>query len=382
MVKKSNQRSHFRTWQYGLFLFFSVFFLFAVTELLLRLFWNNPYIPDKTNSGYTRFHQKGITAFLRIEKLLYSGGGKIRFAIDDKMAISDGSGQKQNQTAIALGGSTTENVLVPEGLRWPDLLVIPTLNYGVGGNSSVDGYYNLRFLIEKEIMKLTDVFLMYVTNDLRALLRKGSDMFIIEGWNEQPDDRLSLFDNPDQKVLFGLRIRDSAILSFIKFNFKNIIGRTRFYETYLSFRKTQDTLEQLTQDEFNSFLRSFRLNFLPKRIAVYSEIDSLANRHGVNLIFLTQPNSYRKDFRPFHDDLRLFPVYNKKKMTLEQAALVMKILNNQNRKLARALNRQLIDVEACFSSLDPSPLFYDSIHYTVRGSRQFAECVNNILKDK
>jgi hypothetical protein len=358
-----------------------VFLLFAVTEFLLRLFWNNPYIPDKTNSGYTRFHQKSITAFLRIEKL-YSGGGKIRFAIDDKMAISDGSDQKQNQTAIALGGSTTECVLVPEGLRWPDLLVIPTLNYGVGGNSSVDGYYNLRFLIEKEIMNPTDVFLMYVTNDLQALLRKGSDMFTIKGWNEKPDDRLSHFDNPDQKVLFGLRIRDSAIFSFIKFNFKNIIGRTRFYETYLSFRKIQDTFEQLTQDEFNLFLRIFRLNFLPKRTAVYSEIDSLANRHGVNLIFLTQPNSYRKDFRPFHDDLRLFPVYKNKKMTLEQAALVMKILNNQNRELARALNRQLIDVEACFSSLDPSPLFYDSLHYTVSGSRQFAECVNNILKDK
>jgi hypothetical protein len=69
-------------------------------------------------------------------------------------------------------------------------------------------------------------------------------------------------------------------------------------------------------------------------------------------------------------------------MTLEQAARVMEILNDQNRELARALNRQLIDTESCFSSLDPGPLFYDSIHYTVRGSRQFAECVNNFLKDK
>jgi hypothetical protein len=313
---------------------------------------------------------------------LYRDGGKIRFAIDENMAISNGSGQTQNQTAIALGGSTTECGLVPEGLRWPDLLRLPTLNYGVAGNTSIDGYYNLRFLIEKKIMKPTDVFLMYVTNDLRAFLRKGSNTFTLESWNESPVNPLSLFDNSKQVVLFGYRVQDSSLLSFINFHFRNIGGLRKFYETYLSFRKTQDTLEQLPQDEFNSFLRSFRLNFLPKRAAVYTEIDSFAKRHGLNLIFLTQPNSYRMDFRAFHDDLRLFPVYNNKKMTLEQAARVMKILNDQNRELARVLNRHLIDTEACFSPFDPSPLFYDSIHYTVRGSRQFAECVNNFLKDK
>jgi hypothetical protein len=358
-----------------------VFLLFAVTEFLLRLFWNNPYVQKNTGSEYTRFHQKGLTAFGRIERL-YRDGGKIRFAIDENMAISDGSVEEQFKSAIALGGSTTECGLVPEGLRWPDLLTLPTLNYGVAGNTSIDGYYNLRYLVEKKFMNITDIFLMYVTNDLRAFLRKGSDTFTLERWSEPPVTPLSLFDNSKQEVLFGFRVQDSSLLSFINFHFRNIGELRNFYKTYLSFRKTQDTLGQLTQDEFASFLRNLRLNFLPKRISVYTEIDSFAKRHGVNLIFLTQPNSYREDFRAFHHDLRLFPVYNNKKMTLEQAARVMEILNDQNRELARALNRQLIDTEACFSSLDPGPLFYDSIHYTVRGSRQFAECVNNFLKDK
>ncbi len=253
------------------------------------------------------------------------------------------------------------------------------MNYGVSGNTSIDGYYDLRFLIEHKVVLPTHVFVMYVINDLRAFLMGGGDNFIIAGWNQPPVNLASHRDNPDYAILFGLHVQDSSLLSFIKFNIKNIFGH-KYYDSYLAVRKAQAHLQQVTQDEFISFLDKLYIDFLPKRADVYSEIDTLARSYNINLVFLTQPHSYREDFMPLNDDLRLYPVLYSKKMTPKQAAMVMNILNNQNRELAHLFNRHLIDVEACFLALDPSSLFYDSVHYTLKGSVQFAECVNSYLE--
>ena len=122
--------------------------------------------------------------------------------------------------------------------------------------------------------------------------------------------------------------------------------------------------------EFATLLQTFREQFLPARKAVYSAWRKLAVQNNLQLVFLTQPHAYREDFQPYQDDLRLFPVVGSKKLNLIQAALLMDEINAQTREIAQG--HKLIDTAACFAAFTSTGLFYDSVHYTLRGSRQSA----------
>jgi hypothetical protein len=141
-------------------------------------------------------------------------------------------------------------------------------------------------------------------------------------------------------------------------------------------------MEYLNYTEFDKLLNDIYGNFLPRRKKVYFEIFRYLEANNISLIFLTQPHAYRKDFKPRDEDLRLFPTFENKKMTLEQSSKLMDIINNHTLDLAQTMETPYIDVAACFSLLNPSPLFYDSVHYTLSGSRHFAKCVNQSLPVK
>ncbi len=356
----------------------SPIFILAVLEFLLTAFWENPYTLTNNHEQYTRFYPKGTVAYAQINNRLYEGYHRVRFAVGNRLAISDGL--NQNKKAASLGGSTTESGLVPEGQRWPDLLKIPTFNYGVSGNTSIDGFYNLKFLIENNIISPEYVFVMYGINDLQAFLSEGADNFKIKGWNKPSDNPLVIIDKADQELFFGIRIKDSSILSFLKYYVNNFSGRV-FYEAAYKNRKNQEQVDSLTYEEFNVFLENLKNQFLPMRKNVYLEINRFIKEHKLALIFLTQPHAYRKEFQPMGkgNDLRIFPIVQNKKMTLKQSSIVMDIINNQTREIAQLLDQKLIDVEVCFSKLPLGQLFYDSMHYSLNGSRQFAKCVNQYL---
>ena len=351
--------------------------LLVVLEFLLTIFWQNPYLLSNNFDQYTRFYPKGILAYFKVNRL-YEGNYRIRIATDDNMAISDGSNIQKNKDAICIGGSTTLNAFVPEGQRWPDLLKLPAYNYGISANTSIDGYYNLKFLIENKIVNARYVFIMFAVNDLRAFLTKGADNFKIAGWSQPANNHIAFIDNADQKIFSGFRVKDSSLLSFARYYLNNFSGRS-FYERYHKNRKVQEQLEHLNQEEFDVLLKDLKDNFLPMREKVYSEIYNFSKEHKLQLIFLTQPHAYREDFKPIEQDLRLFPVFRNKKMTLKQSAIVMDILNNQNRKFAQVFGQTLIDVDTCFSKMPSGELFYDSVHYSLNGSIQFASCVNKYL---
>ncbi len=356
----------------------SPFFLLGLVELLLRLFWQNPYLQERISPEFTRFHTKNIEVSVRTDGL-YEGGKNVMISMTDDMAISDGSGSNRKKRAVAVGGSTTADALSPEGRRWPDLLAVPTVNYGASANTTVDSYYNLLFLLENNVVKPEIVFMMHAVNDLHHYLKNGRPPFAVEGWNRPPVNMLQL-DNPHRVLFLGIRLSDSWLLSFLRYRMGILKGHEA-YGIYLGQRKTQDKLQWLGPEEFSSFKREFTHDFLPARADVYSTINNLLKNHGVEFIILTQPNNYREDYVPYREDLRLFPIVAGKKMSMEQTAGIFKILNDQNRELARRFNRRMIDVEACFAKLNPSPLFYDSVHYTEQGSLLTANCINAQLDD-
>lgn len=347
--------------------------MLAGLELGLAFWWDNPYTAvNPTTPEHTRFHPGGISAYFKVSHL-YGDGQDVRLAVTKKLFISNG--EDSDKKSLALGGSTTECGLVPEGRRWPDLLQPPAYNYGVSGNTGVDGYYNLKFLTESRILKPERVFVMYAVNDLRAFLSKGVDKFKLEAWHEPPVNPLILLDQVNQKVIGNLRVRDSALLSFLRYSSANQRGRS-FYAHYLMQRRQQDKLEAIQPAEFEALLKRFREQFLPARQAVYLAWHKLAATHGLTLVFLTQPHAYRENITPYQEDLRLYPVAGGKRLNLAQAAQLMAELNTQTREIAQLNGSRLIDTAACFEALPANGLFYDSVHYTLRGSQQFASCVN------
>ena len=267
---------------------FSAVILLAVIELLLVFFWNNPYRLSNSHPVYTRFHPSKLLAYAAIHDRLYSGEYRVRIYVEPDMSISSGS-VRNDTAAICIGGSTTESALVPEGQRWPDLLQLPAKNFGVSGSTSIDGYFNLKYLIESAGAKPQAVFLMFAVNDLRAFLSKGAEGFTIEGWNEPMGNALVEIDSIDDHVLFGLRIRDSALLSFIRYEANNIRGR-EFFNSYYAQRQAQAELSVLSDGEFRGLFDAFVDDFLPRRKRVYEEIDRVARTHETGALF-TSPTS-------------------------------------------------------------------------------------------
>lgn len=344
-------------------------------EVLLRLLWANPYLLNYEAGDNVRFHPKNMRGYFKVERL-YEGEHRIRLKVLDNFAISDGREHKKE--AVCLGGSTTESALVPEGLRWPDIINPPCYNYGVSANTLIDGYRDLRHLVQEGVVTAKKVYIMFGVNDLRAFLLKREVPFDTNGWLNDPlGNTLSTIDKADTGLPGGIRIKDSSLLSFILHNYQNIRGRA-FYSSYLKQVKEQAALQVVSDKEFDVFLKELREDFLPKRMEVYQRIrDFASGPKSLSVTYLTQPHAFDEDFTPYADDLRLYPVYKGKKMTLLQASMAMDVINAHTREAASLFGHKVIDVEACFRGKPLGGLFYDSVHYTLKGSRQFAQCVDN-----
>jgi hypothetical protein len=346
----------------------------VLIEFVLAAFWINPYLLSTKHAAYTRFHPPGLLAYAAIRDQLYPGHHRVRIYVDRDMAIARGS-EKAEASPISIGGSTTETALVPEGQRWPDLLSPPSQNYGVSGNTLIDGYHNLKFLLEEVGQKPGYVYVMFGINDLRAFLTKGSNSFSIQEWHQPRDNILSNIDHVNEELLPGVRVRDSALLSFLRYQTNNFIGR-EFFTSYSAQKKAQDALLFLTDSEADDLFTNLRTRYLPKRSKVIEAYSMLAAKHDLPLYFIGQPHAYVEDYKPYRADLRLMPVIGNKKMTIAQAARFLSAINEHTRKASQGLGHSYIGVDRCFAANGIDGLFYDSVHYTLKGSQRFATCVN------
>jgi hypothetical protein len=243
----------------------------------------------------------------------------------------------------------------------------------------VDSCWNLRFLADSLEPPVTTVYIDHAINDLRAYLIAGAEGFTLEAWRQEPVDLFSI-DNPGQRVLLGLTVRDSWLLSLLRFTERDLRGR-RIFDAYLANREAQADLPKLGEPGFRKFRTAVREEFLPARRRVYSRLAAFVRERGIEVVMCTQPHAYRPDFRPFDTDLRLFPVVDGRRLSPGQAAAVVATLNRQNVALAARHGWRLADAADRFASLDPSPLFYDAVHLTPEGSRLFADCVSEALTD-
>ena len=345
---------------------------FTLLEGLLRLAWVNPYTPSPP---VDRYQSRLGDAWWRASAYtggLYDGGGRIQ-GVRTRFRSLSGGGPDVATPVIALGGSTTEAVLVPQGQRWPDLLEPPAMNYGVAENSVIDSYRNLSLLLNEIDLRPQRILLMHAVNDLTEILR-APDHFGIDLLPHRP------IHNPLEaeatRRIMGVPVRDSWLLSFISFQFYERVGRdlTRAAPPVV----LPPNAIFLGEPQIQA-LADYVKTLLPARKQAIQAIQELAAAHGAELVLLTQPHAMRPDYEPYLVERRMMRTFRSQWMPYEGDAMLFGIVNDHTRQVAADLGLALVDVDQCFEALNPTPLFYDGVHYTPMGSVAVAECINNTL---
>lgn len=344
----------------------------AILEILLRLLWSNPYRPAPPVDEYrSRLETTWSRASANVAAL-YEGGGTIYGEHTRFRSLSSG-GVGEPTPVLALGGSTTETALVPEGERWPDLLEPPAMNYGVNDNCVVDSQRNLQFLFEETGLRPARVLVMHAVNDLTEILR-AADNFGLELLPHRP--LYNPLEAEAESDVLGVPVGDSWLLSFLSFNLYERIGRDLTRAAPPS--DLPDDAPLLTDVQIEA-LTAYVQSMLPVREEVFVAMRDLARGYGAELFLMTQPHAMRPDYQPYRVERRMRRFLGSQFMTHEQHAGLLGLMNDHTREVAERLGTGLIDVAACFRALDPTPLFYDGVHYTHAGSKAVARCVNEEL---
>ena len=347
--------------------------LLLTIELALRLVWHNPYLDAPLDTS-ARLHAKNLDIEVSSEGY-YPLSESIRFHTREDRSISNGVVQV-GSTFIALGGSTTESSLVPEGDRWPDLLAPAALNFGVSGNYLIDSYYNLIHLHEALAPPPDTATIMHAVNDLGFFVNRGAENFEINNWSHRLEHPLVTFDNTNRVVFGGVKISSSSVMSLITY-LRNNSGVRLIIEPSVALKEARDNMSILEDVEFQKLKSEFVNEFLPKRLSVYEQISRTSSRLRVKLILLSQPHAFVKDYTPPIQDLRVTPVWSGRRLTITQTSELMDLLNEQTLNFAQENSIKSIDLAKCIGSQEVGPLLYDSVHYSMQGSKAVAECINS-----
>ena len=341
-------------------------------ELFLQLFWKNPYL-DKPLEISARLHAKNMSISVTTEGF-YPYEEPILFRTLEDRSIYGGTIEQENEF-LALGGSTTESSLVPEGQRWPDLLNPPALNYGVSGNYLVDSYYNLIYLHENLVPSPTMVTIMHAVNDLEFFVNRGSQEFDVRNWSHPLENPLAIFDNTDRHFIPGIRVSDSSIMSLITY-LRNNTGARSIIEPYIAQKRSRDVMSFLDDETFQKLRSQLISEFLPKRLSVLEQIYEAAENFEISLVMLTQPHAFIEDYTPPVQDLRVTPEWQGERLSLRQTSELIELINTQTKMSAKERNVKVIDLAKCIGVKEVGPLLFDSVHYSLEGSRTVAECIN------
>ncbi len=354
--------------------------LVILVEGLLRLVWTNPYLAtEQAEQTWTnrdgqlsmlRLHPPGLD-FHATAAGLYPDGGEIRVRWGELRDLV--AARETGTDLLALGGSTTECALVPEGSRWPELLEPSAANFGVSGNTLIESYRNLRYLLEVRGLRPKRVMVMHGVNDLHELLSRPQDFELRRWVKGLPVEFLR---RESEETVLGVRIRDSSLLSMVKFYRGELFGRVHL-DASLHQRREQERLPLLSASDFVELKTILRGQALPKRGLVFAALAELAASYAFELVLLTQPHAFDARYRPMGADLRQHPLWQGKRADLGQAALLMDLINQHTRDSAARLGLELRDLAKCIAELDPSPLFFDAVHFTPAGCRAVADCLRS-----
>ena len=333
--------------------------IFLLTEILLRVVWQSPYVPSYEDAYFHEPNQEIL--FKNISKI-YGEKETVSFRTNRFGSIIGPKGFEEiikNDFGIALGGSTTECALVPENKRWPDLIGLPTLNFGKSRLDSSHTKENLKYLLKNYGLKPKKVFIMDGANNLSAFLSRGQDAL------QNKDTKQSLY-----SLILKSSYSTALLWSYIK-----------SYD-YLTFYKTQVALNNkipLIQDsELEEFWNLEKKAILRSQEEVFRALNDIGGK-DVSILILTQPHSFEEYYKPETIDLRWTPVIKNKRLSILQSKWLVDLYNQTTIEAAKNIGLESIDISSCFQKEPIDGIFYDSWHFTERGSNLFANCLSSSL---
>jgi UDP-N-acetylenolpyruvoylglucosamine reductase len=359
-------------------LFSSILVCLIIVESYLRITIENPQsIKTGKKGNYFRLHNDQSAKY-DIADLYGTEETLVSFRVRNNVIQSSKSMTNEPIYSVFLGGSTTESIYVPEGYRFPDLYSSNSANIGVSGNTLLDSVSNLKYLYSKqEFRNIKEVFVMHGVNDMATLTSTNhpniiSDINRLMEWHASKESRTTM-----------QRARNIFKKSYIAVVLANYIGshfkKEKVINSYKKEKRSNLSKSLMSEEEFTQWVKSPSVEvFFKNREKVFAELIDFCRKKGLKLYLLTQPDSFREDYSPSMQDLRLFFLINGKRASLRQSAQLMEMVNNHTRSVARKYGVTLIDVEASFlKSADMSQLFYDSFHYTKKGSIYLANCLRS-----
>jgi lysophospholipase L1-like esterase len=154
---------------------------FGLNELLLRLFWSNPFAREAPELVLSLRTQHGGSDREFDRSALHLEPTRVRFRTDARGYIEPTRRIADPEFTLAFqGGSTTECLVVQEDLRWPNQVAVQleplgfrtnALNAGLSGNTAHDSLVNLIEVLSRD--KPDVVLLMNAINDAGLLAEGG-----------------------------------------------------------------------------------------------------------------------------------------------------------------------------------------------------------------
>lgn len=268
-----------------------------------------------------------------------------------------------------VGGSTTENIGLPDEETFPEIVqsklnkrlggtpLVRTINTGISGNTVVDSFS----LISHRILTLEPdlIVVLHASNDMRQGL---SDRFDPTHYGERKRHKKPRFSDWLQ-------------------------ARSRLYDLGLRLKKATFSTRgaQRYKERRNSI--PFSKNIDPSRRLAHFQrylamISAVCKDRGVPVVFMTQPSLYKAQNTTEEDAALWLGVINHGEINLDNATLLkgMQVFNAAIAEHAQARGNLLIDLEPVV----PKDLehFYDDAHYTSKASALIADTiVDALLKD-
>ncbi len=284
-----------------------------------------------------------------------------------------------------LGGSTTEEIYLPEEKTFPFLVEkklaqkfpdrkFECVNGGISGYLAAD---TLALLIYKVMYYEPDlVVVMLGINDLRYGTFASYDP--IERANYQKILYKPNFGESPWNLLVRF-FKQSHFLTLIKWRILN-----RFFppeaEKYKTKLEEYGSWRKVRSGKPFSVVSESRA--LPDFIKYLSEMIFVTRGHGVPVVFMTEASIYQKNISPEIENQLWMGYLPEGGVNLSTEFLFQEMnrFNDAVRKLARDYDVELIDLEKEI----PKTLiyFYDDVHLTPEGAERASEVISTYLRER
>ena len=292
---------------------------------------------------------------------------------------------------LAIGGSTTECLYLDQKEAWPYLLQEllkknPQINtYWIGNvarsaRTSTENYLQVKYLLE-QYPDIKTVLLLVGVNDFLKRLKQDI--------NYKPKDIMKL-DNNDLNNAFEIvpkfsSYRDLELYKILRniydaFKYKELIQDTSG-EVYVKWRHNRQSASEIVNHlpDLNSSLTEYKNNL--------NYIANITQKHGVRLIFITQPSMWRNNLNQNQKKLlwmggigsNFKEVSGSKYYHINALAKGMDIYNKALIDVCKSRNLECIELDKMIPK-DVSA-FYDDVHFNENGAKLVANAIFVYLRN-